>query len=496
MAGKKFILSMDLGTTGNRVYCFDERGNPLSSAYREFRQIFPKPGWVEHDPVEIWESVLSLAYMAIREGGLQRKDVLSIGITNQRETTVIWDSLTGKPVYNAIVWQCRRTSQICDLIKSHGYEKRIRDITGLVVDPYFSATKIKWILENCEAAGALVPSGRLRFGTIDTWILWNLTGGDSHLTDFTNASRTMLYDIRKKTWSDEICDYLKIPREILPGVQESASVFGRTRGVGVFDDGVIIGGMAGDQQAAMAGQGRVNKGDIKNTYGTGSFILLNTGDDFLLSDNGLLTTLSPDDKGGDSYALEGSVFVTGAVIQWLRDEMKFFGTAGDSEEMARSVDVQDEIVFVPAFVGMGAPYWDMNARGAIFGLTRDTTQAQIARAALKSIALQSRDVIKVMVEETGVMIDKLRVDGGATDNGFLMQYQADILNIPVSVPVHRESTALGAAYLAGITSGIYSTISEVSCLNGEVKLYLPDMAEFEREREINLWTRTVKKLIN
>jgi len=495
MSKQSYILSMDLGTTGNRVFCFDEKGVPISSAYREFRQIFPKPGWVEHDPEEIWNSVLSLIDEAIEKGNLVKDDIISIGITNQRETTVIWDSKTGKPVYNAIVWQCRRTAHICEDIKSAGMEDRIREITGLVVDPYFSATKIRWILDNAENSKSLEKSGRLRFGTIDTWILWKLTGGRSHMTDYTNASRTMLFDIRKKEWAAEICDYLEISKSLLPSVQESSSDFGKTSECGVLPDGIIIGGIAGDQQAAMTGQGRVFRGAVKNTYGTGSFILMNTGRDFSLSQNGLLTTLSPDDAGGWSYALEGSIFVTGAVVQWLRDEMNFFNSAHESEYLAESVEADDEIVFVPAFVGLGAPYWDMNARGAIFGLTRDTTKSQITRAALKSIALQSRDIMELMIGETGLSIDKLRVDGGATDNSYLMQYQADILNIPVSVPQLRESTALGAAYLAGLTAGLYSSITEISQFNSELRLYTPRMEEEKRQREINLWTKTVKKLI-
>jgi glycerol kinase len=493
--GKKFIIAIDLGTTGNRVICFDEQGKMVSSAYREHKQYFPKPGWVEHDPLEIWQAIQKLIPESLQKGSLNSADAVSIGITNQRETTVVWDKQTGKPVYNAIVWQCRRTSDYCTKLKEDGHQTLFREKTGLVVDAYFSGTKIKWILENVPGVREAAESGKLLFGTIDTWILWNLTAGASHITDYTNASRTLLYDIRKKKWSSSILSILNIPESLLPAVQPSASNFGTTKNVPGLPDGILIGGIAGDQQAALAGQACVTEGSLKNTYGTGCFMLINNGEHYTLSKNGLLTTLACGNIGEPVYALEGSVFIGGAVIQWLRDYMKFFENSADSEKAALSSGKDNEVVFIPAFTGLGAPYWKMDARGAIFGLTRGTTQEDITRAALKSIALQSMDLIDAMQLDTGKKIKELRVDGGAVKNGFLMQFQSDILGIPVGVPENNESTALGAAYLAGISFGLYKTIDEIAAGNKISSIYKPSMSEEDRKKQIDIWREAVKRLL-
>jgi len=496
MSDRKYIIAIDLGTTGNRVFCFDLQGKPISSVYSEFTQIFPRPGWVEHDAVEILNNIYKLIPEALKKGDLNPETAVAIGIANQRETAVLWDAATGKPVYNAIVWQCRRTTDICNQLKDSGYETKFRETTGLVVDAYFSGTKIKWLLDNVMEAKNLSKKGNLKFGTIDTWILWNLTGGKEHKTDFTNASRTLIFDIIEKKWSRDLCDILDIPMNILPEVQPSASIFGKTSNVPGLPDGIPIGGIAGDQQAAMVGQNCVFPGRAKNTYGTGCFMLVNNGADFTISKNGLLTTLTPDNKGNPVYALEGSVFVGGAVIQWLRDYMHFFGDAVESEGIASSLfNEEDEVVFVPAFVGLGAPYWKMDARGAIFGITRDTSRGQIVRAALKSIAFQSMDVISAMKQDTGRNITDLRVDGGATENKFLMQFQSDILGIPVLLPEVRESTALGAAYLAGLSTGVYSTIEEIAVENRLTRRFEPVMNRIERERQIMHWSDAVRRLL-
>mgnify|MGYP001231957944 CR=1 FL=1 len=493
--GTRFIIAIDLGTTGNRVYCFNEQGLPISSAYKEFTQHFPKPGWVEHDAAEIWESVSTLIPQAISRGSLNPSDAISIGITNQRETSLLWDKTSGRPIHRAIVWQCRRTADICNELKQAGHEEAFRKTTGLVVDAYFSGTKVRWLLDNVQGARALAESGKLLFGTIDTWILWKLTDGVSHATDYTNASRTLMYDIRQKKWSEELLDILTVPKKILPEVLPSAAKFGVTKNAPGLPDGIVIGGIAGDQQAAMVGQNCVTVGSSKNTYGTGCFLLMNNGDKFTISRNGLLTTLSCDDSGHPVYALEGSVFIGGAVVQWLRDYLKFFAVSADSEEMAKSVAKESRVVMVPAFVGLGAPHWNMDARGAIFGLTRDTTREEIVMAALKAVALQSRDLVEAMQEDTGTVIPELRVDGGATNNSFLMQFQADILNVPVLLPEITESTALGAAYLAGITGGVYGSISEIAKNNRISSKYIPGMSKAEREHQIGIWKDAIRRLL-
>jgi glycerol kinase len=493
--GKKFIIAIDLGTTGNRVYCFSDEGRAISSAYKEFTQHFPRPGWVEHDALEIWESVSGLIPQAIAKGGLSARDALGIGITNQRETSLLWDKKTGRPIHNAIVWQCRRTADICNELKKAGHEKIFREKTGLVIDAYFSGTKVKWLLDNVEGARAKAEAGELLFGTIDTWILWKLSGGKSHMTDYSNASRTLMYDIKEKRWSKELLEILTVPEKLLPGVGDSASVFGVTDDAPGLPDGITVGGIAGDQQAAMVGQGCVFPGTSKNTYGTGCFVLINNGDNYLISKNGLLTTIACDPVGKPVYALEGSIFIGGAVIQWLRDYMKFFTDSAQSEKMATSVSKENDVVFVPAFVGLGAPHWKMDARGAVFGITRDTTREEIVRAALKSIALQSMDVIHALEEDTGKSIHELRVDGGATKNSFLMQFQADVLNVPVVLPEITESTALGAAYLAGVTAGLFKSVDEVAQHNKIASRFEPSMDSAERDHQIRIWKEAVKRLL-
>ncbi len=496
MSDRKFIIAIDLGTTGNKVFCFDEQGKTISSSYTEFTQIFPRPGWVEHDANEIWDTVIRLIPEAIKKGELNPANAVSIGIANQRETSLLWDADSGKPIHNAIVWQCRRTTDICNQLNERGYDKLFREKTGLLIDAYFSGTKIKWMFDNVIDARPLAKKGKLKFGTIDTWILWKLTGGKSHLTDYTNASRTLIFDIKEKKWSEELCEILDIPLNILPAVQPSASLFGKTSGCSVLPDGIMIGGIAGDQQAAMVGQNCVFAGKTKNTYGTGCFMLLNNGPEYIISENGLLTTLTPDNKGNPVYALEGSVFIGGAVMQWLRDSLKFFDSATESEGMASSLfNKDDDVVFVPAFVGLGAPYWNMDVRGAIFGLTRDTTREQIVRAALKSIGFQSMEVIHAMEQDTKKKISELRVDGGATDNNFLMQFQSDILGVPVLMPEIRESTALGAAYLAGLTAGLFGSIDEIAKENKIIKRFEPVMNSSEREKQTDTWKKTVARLL-
>lgn len=492
---KKYILALDQGTTSSRAIIFNKKGEIVAKAQNEFTQHYPENGWVEHDPMEILFSQISAILTVLRKEAVDPKEIAAIGITNQRETTVVWEKETGRPIYNAIVWQCRRTTDICNDIKNRGHEETFKKKTGLVVDAYFSGTKIKWILDNVAGARELAKTGKLLFGTVDTWILWKLSGGKSHATDYTNASRTLVFNIVEKCWDRELLEILDIPAGILPEVRDSSSFFGKTLAAPGLPDGVPIGGIAGDQQAAMVGQNCVFEGTIKNTYGTGCFMLLNTGRSFVLSDKGLLTTIACDAHGKPCYAFEGSVFVAGAVVQWLRDYMKFFEESSDSDRLALSFEKDDEVVMIPAFVGLGAPYWKMDARGAIFGLTRDTTREQIVRAALRSIAFQSMDVIEVMQQDSGKTINELRADGGATRGPYLMQFQADILGIPVLLPEVIESTALGAAYLAGLSSGLYGAIDEVAKRNRIVKRYTPNFTEQERSSQRKLWKDAVKRLL-
>ncbi len=486
----KYLLALDQGTTSSRAIIFDDRQNIIGVSQKEFTQIYPKEGWVEHDPMEIWSSQYGVMMEVIAQSGISPKDIAGIGITNQRETAIIWDKETGRPVYNAIVWQCRRTADIVDGLLERGLGEHIRNVTGLVPDAYFSASKIKWILDNVEGARERAERGELLFGTVDTWLLWRLTGGAVHYTDYTNASRTMLYDIYKLKWDDTLLETLDIPREILPEVHPSSEIYGYTE---ILGHRVPISGMAGDQQAALFGQACFKPGDAKNTYGTGCFLLMNTGDAPCVSKNGLITTIGIGLENKIEYALEGSVFVGGAVIQWLRDEMRFFAESRDAEYYAEKVSDNGGVYFVPAFTGLGAPYWDMYARGSIVGLTRGTKREHIIRAAQESIAYQVADLVKAMEADTGLPMQGLRADGGASRDMFLMQFQADVLQRAVHRPAIRETTALGAAYLAGLSTGVWKDREEISKLWLEDVAFEPKMEQGESEALLKNWRRAVER---
>ena len=490
---KNYIIGIDAGTTGIRTFCFDTKGKVISVAYEEFKQIFPKPGWVEHNAAEIWQKTEKLILQAIKKGKLNPKNAICIGITNQRETTVLFEKKLAKPIYNAIVWQCRRTSDICTDLKAKGLESDFRNRTGLVVDAYFSGTKIKWILDNVKGARDKANKGDLLFGTIDTWLLYKLTKGKSHKTDHTNASRTLIYNIKDKKWDVDLLNILNIPASILPETHTSRYEFGKTEGVKGLPDGIPITALVGDQQGALFGQLCTEVGEAKNTYGTGCFLLFNIGDDFQISKNGLITTLACGPTGNTVYALEGSVFIGGAVIQWLRDYLKFFKDSKDTFKIVKSLKTEDDIVFVPAFAGLGAPHWDMNARGAIYGITRDTSQAQIVRAALKSIALQSYELVSAMENDTGKALKILKVDGGATTNEYLMQFQADIIGKKVQRPDNVDTTVLGAAYLAGLESKVFSSVESLKAMNKKFKEFKPNMKVEQREKEIQNWNKAIVK---
>ena len=485
---KKYIMALDAGTTSNRCILFDHDGKICSVAQKEFTQYFPKPGWVEHDANEIWTTQLGVALSAMNKIGATAEDIAAIGIANQRETTIVWDRDTGEPIYHAIVWQCRRTSEYCDKLKAEGYTEMIREKTGLIIDAYFSATKLKWILDNVEGAREKAEAGELLFGTVDTWLVWKLTGGKVHVTDRTNASRTMLYNIRTLDWDDTLLKALDIPRCILPSVKDSSEVYGYTNIQGVD---VPVAGIAGDQQAALFGQGCFKPGDVKNTYGTGCFLLMNTGNKIYQSKNGLVTTIAISLDGEVEYALEGSVFVGGAVIQWIRDGMHLIQDSCDSEYYAQKVPDNGGVYIVPAFTGLGAPYWDMYARGAILGITRGTTQNHIIRAAEESIAYQSADLMWAMEKDTDITISTLKVDGGASRDHFLMQFQSDILNKEVLRPAIRETTALGAAYLAGLATGVWKSREEISHLWSCNQLFEPKMDAAQREKLVRGWHKAV-----
>ncbi len=459
---KKYILALDQGTTSSRAIIFDKSGNILKVAQKEFTQIYPKAGWVEHDAMEIWGTQSGVAREVLETAGVNPHEIAAIGITNQRETTVVWDKNTGKPIYNAIVWQCRRTAAICDDLKAKGYEKHIRDHTGLVVDAYFSGTKVKWILDNVEGAREKAEKGELLFGNIDTWLIWNLTRGKVHVTDYSNASRTMLYNIKDLCWDTKILEALNIPASMLPEVKPSSEVYGHTDSQTFGGAEIPIAGVAGDQQAALFGQACFEPGMAKNTYGTGCFMLMNTGEKMVPSENGLLTTIAWGLDGKVEYALEGSIFIAGASVQWLRDEMKLISDAADTEYFASKVDDTNGVYLVPAFAGLGAPYWDMYARGSIVGLTRGSNKNHIIRATLESIAYQTRDVLEAMQEDSNIKLATLKVDGGATANNFLMQFQSDILGVHVDRPKVTETTALGAAYLAGLAVGFWKSKEEIA----------------------------------
>jgi glycerol kinase len=487
---KKAVLAIDEGTTGTTVLLIDHAGEIIGRAYSEFTQIYPQPGWVEHDAEEIWQNTNRVIAAALQSAGVQPFDIAAIGITNQRETTVIWERATGKPIHNAIVWQCRRTADRCADLKSHGLEPLIHAKTGLVVDPYFSATKIEWLLDNVPNARKRAEQGELLFGTIDSWLLWKLSG--VHATEHTNASRTLLYNIHSKEWDADLLDMLKIPPLLLPKVLSSSEIFGYTSSESLFKTEIPIAGIAGDQQAALYGQGCWNPGMVKNTYGTGCFVMMNTGERAIDSHHGLLTTLACDELGRPCYALEGSVFIGGAVVQWLRDELKLIKTAAESEELARSVAYNNGVYIVPAFVGLGAPYWDMNARGTIVGLTRGAKREHLIRAALESIAYQSYDVIEAMAGDAELPIEELRVDGGASNNSFLMQFQADMLDLPIDRPQHIESTAMGAGYLAGLAAGFWQGPEELEQIRKTENIFKPTMDKTVREKNLAGWKTAVK----
>ncbi|HIF9445878.1 TPA: glycerol kinase GlpK [Photobacterium damselae] len=489
---QKYIVALDQGTTSSRAVVLDQNANIICSSQREFTQIYPKSGWVEHDPLEIYATQSSTLVEALAKAGIRSDQVAAIGITNQRETTIVWDKTTGKPVYNAIVWQCRRTAYICEDLKQQGLTDYIRDNTGLVVDPYFSGTKIKWILDHVEGAREQAEAGNLLFGTVDTWLIWKMTQGRVHVTDYTNASRTMLFNINTLEWDEKLLKALDIPLSMMPEVKPSSQVYGQTNIGGKGGTRIPIAGIAGDQQAALFGQMCVEPGQAKNTYGTGCFLLMNTGKEKVSSSNGLLTTLACGPKGDVAYALEGAVFMGGASIQWLRDEVKLLDDAKDSEYFAEKVGSANGVYVVPAFTGLGAPYWDPYARGAIVGLTRGVNSNHIIRATLESVAYQTRDVLDAMQADSGIKLGTLRVDGGAVANNFLMQFQSDILAAEVHRPVVTEVTALGAAYLAGLAVGFWDSIDE---LQGKAQLdrkFIPCQDDNKRNRRYRGWKRAVE----
>lgn len=488
----KYILAIDQGTTSTRAIIFDNKSNVVAMASEEITQIYPKPGWVEHNPNQIWVSVLAVMARVLLEAKLKPQDIHAIGITNQRETTVVWDKITGQPIYNAIVWQSRQTSTICDALNQKGYGPLFKQKTGLLIDAYFSGTKIKWILDNVVGAKEKAQKNELMFGTIDTWLVYKLSGEKIHITDYTNASRTLIFNIHTLSWDKELCDILEIPQSMLPEVHASSKIYGYTATHHFFGKKVPISGIAGDQQAALFGQTCFESGMVKNTYGTGCFMLMNTGEKPIISEHGLLTTIAwgIDDK--ITYALEGSVFVAGSSVQWLRDGIKLISSAQETEKLATSLSSNEGVYMVPAFVGLGTPYWDSDARGALFGLTRGTTKEHITRAILESICYQAMDVLKAMEEDTKIPIQSFKVDGGATVNQFLMQFQADILNLRVDKPKILETTALGAAYLAGLSTGYWKNREEIKDSWQLQTSYEPKMDQKSRESLINGWKVAVK----
>lgn len=489
-----YILALDQGTTSSRSMLFDKQGNIISMAQKEFKQIFPKPGWVEHDPEEIWSTQYGTLAEAVAKAGITLRQVAGIGITNQRETTVVWEKNTGKPIYNAIVWQDRRTASYCDELKSGGHQKMIQQKTGLVIDAYFSATKLKWILDNVPNARQKAVNGELAFGTVDTWLAWKLSGSELHLTDVSNASRTMLLNIHTCEWDQDLLKLFDIPQNLLPEVRPSSKIYGST-GSFVPDSRIPIAGIAGDQQAALFGQLCTQPGMVKNTYGTGCFMLMNTGEKAIASKNNLLTTIAWKINDRTEYALEGSVFIAGAVVQWLRDELKIIRQSAEIEQLSQQVQDTGGVYIVPAFAGLGAPYWNPHARGTLFGLTRGSSNAHIARAAIDSIAYQTFDVVKAMEADAGIHIKELRVDGGATVNNRLMQFQSDILDCKVVRPKVTETTALGAAYLAGLAVGYWKNIDDIRHQWQIDKIFSPSLDERKRSELITGWRRAVKASI-
>ena len=493
---KKYILAFDQGTTSSRAIVFDKDGMIVGTSQKEFTQFYPKAGWVEHDAMEIWGTQSGVAREVLEKTGVRPEEVAAIGITNQRETTVVWDKNTGKPIYNAIVWQCRRTAAICDELKAKGLEASIKEKTGLVVDAYFSGTKVKWILDNVEGAREKAENGELLFGNIDTWLIWNLTRGKVHVTDYSNASRTLLYNIKELKWDDEILSELGIPKSMLPEVKPSSCVYGHTDPQTFGGAEIPIAGDAGDQQAALFGQACFEPGMAKNTYGTGCFMLMNTGEKPIESKNGLLTTIAWGIGDKVEYALEGSIFIAGASIQWLRDELKLVYDSAQSEYYANLVEDTNGVYVVPAFTGLGAPYWDMYARGAILGLTRGSKREHIVRATLESIAYQTKDVLEAMQEDSGITLKALKVDGGAAANNFLMSFQSDILNVPVRRPKVLETTALGAAYLAGLAVGFWKDQDEIKDKWAVDREFEISMEEDLRNKKYNGWKKAVKRAMD
>ena len=488
-----YILALDQGTTSSRAIIFDKKGSIISIAQKEFQQHFPKPGWVEHDPMEIWETQSSVALEAIQKSNLTARSIAGIGITNQRETVLIWDKKTGEPIYNAIVWQDKRTSDYCNKLKEQGHEKSVREKTGLVIDSYFSGTKVKWILDKVEGARKKAENGDLLMGTIDSWLVWKLTEGEVHITDVSNASRTMLFNINTMSWDEELLQLMDIPKSLLPEVKASSNVYGKTS-TSLFDAEIPIAGIAGDQQAALFGQMCTKKGMVKNTYGTGCFMLMNIGDKPQLSENKLLTTVAWQIGDKVTYALEGSIFIAGAVVQWLRDGLKIIENSSDVEKLASTVEDSGGVYFVPAFSGLGAPHWNQNARGSIFGMTRGTTDAHIAKAALEAIAFQTLDVLKAMESDSGISVKELRVDGGATINDMLMQFQADVLNTTTVRPKIVETTAMGAAFLAGLAVGYWEDPEEIQAIWQTDSSFTATDDRESIDKRIEGWYRAVKAL--
>ncbi|MFS0824427.1 glycerol kinase GlpK [Bacillus sp. 1P02SD] len=488
---EQYILSLDQGTTSSRAILFNQNGEIVHVAQKEFTQIFPKPGWVEHNANEIWGSILSVVASVLSEANVKPEQIAGIGITNQRETTVVWDIETGQPVYNAIVWQSRQTAEICEELKAKGLSDTFQNKTGLLIDAYFSGTKVKWILDNVEGAREKAEAGKLLFGTIDTWLIWKLSGGKAHVTDYSNASRTLMYNIYELKWDDELLVHLTVPKSMLPEVRPSSDIYATTAPFHFFGQEVPIAGAAGDQQAALFGQACYEKGMVKNTYGTGCFMLMNTGEKAVPSKHGLLTTIAWGINGKVEYALEGSIFVAGSAIQWLRDGLRMFKDAKDSERYAQKVESTDGVYVVPAFVGLGAPYWDSDVRGAVFGLTRGTSKEHFIRATLESLAYQTKDVLTAMEADSGISLKKLRVDGGAVKNNFLMEFQCGILGVPVERPVINETTALGAAYLAGLAVGYWKDQSEISSQWAIDQTFEPKMSENQRDELYNGWKKAV-----
>jgi glycerol kinase len=487
---KKYILALDQGTTSSRAILFDQQGHMIGAAAKEFRQIYPQPGWVEHDPMEIWQSQLDVVHKVMKDNHISADDIAAIGITNQRETVVVWDRHTGKPIGNAVVWQCRRTAPICEDLKQRGHGEIIQQKTGLIIDAYFSGTKIKWILDQHPGIREKARRGDILAGTIDTWLIWNLTGGKSHVTDYSNASRTMIYNIRDLCWDEELLQLLDIPVAMLPEVKSSSGYFGATD-TRLFGREIPITGAAGDQQSALFGQACFQPGAAKNTYGTGCFLLMNTGSKEIMSSHNLLTTIAWGIDGKIEYALEGSVFVAGAAVQWLRDELGLIKTSAESEELAQSVPDTQGVYMIPAFVGLGAPYWDMYARGALFGITRGVNRNHIVRAVLESIAYQTRDILEVMKEDSGIDLATLKVDGGASANNFLMQFQADILDVDVIRPANVETTAQGAAFLAGLEVGVWKDKKDIESIWQVGREFTPQMEEDQRYDKYMKWKQAV-----